>query len=454
MAENLLATTLPYKSIRDWVPTAEVSSVYVDNISNMSQRESVMYQNDYRMTFNNTASGAVNKFTFNSGDQFLGQMWIEFEIGSALGGANKYVEFRSDYPAYDYIKKISWKIGATSEYVMNKESILNFIHEQCESDQKKLKLHQYAGNNLMKLETTTDRLKLHAFLPLPWSTFKANKIGNNQKPFPLHALGNQSIVLTVELENYSTLYTASTGNKIAPDAPSSINLNYKVAKVASNEELKMDDIYYPFKQAISGSQEILTGTTKHAISMKGFQSGECNAIILHCQGISGTDPFKGIAMHNIEVKLKGKTFYKANGRSGFIDLLEQDISSEYGKKLIKVAYGTTVVLNTINETTIGAHESAQNIAAQSAYIEAYVGPDASIENRNFYYVIPLSEVRLKMLESFNQYEVGSSFENQDVRLEFETVENTANKILNLTYVYNGAYKIVQKNGTSIIEAVL
>lgn len=466
MAEQLLKTSVPNKNIKKMITGTPLSSVYADEVNNIIQFESVMYQNDRRMPFQNTASGAENVFQFDNSDQFLGQVWIEMEVGIAAGGNDAdLIHWRSDYPAYDYIKKITWKVGSTNEYTIPKEVLLDFIHEQCETDIKKAKLHDFAGSKYV-YSKVAGKLKLYALIPLPWSTMKASKIGNGQKPFPTHALGNQRITLRITMEKYSDLFLPADGSRVIAPAnggvPSKLDLCYKIAKVAFNDELKMGKLEYAFRQAIGGESITLKDQTSHIVDLKGFQSGELCQIMFHVQDKLDTagksDPFKGNDIYDIEVKYKGTTVYKANARNGFVDLLEQNGSNEYGLRTLSEARATTAKVSALNELSeIQAGEtsvlSTQNFADSIISYYGFVSVEGK-DVKDYYYVIPFSEIRMQMLESFSQYAIGTNLENVDLRLEFKSKADYANKVLHVCHVYNGIYTLEELNGSTVVKCAL
>ena len=160
MADSVLSSVLPNNSIRSLIPRDEESTVYVDNASNLAQREDIIPNNDVINAFTTAALGSTSVFRLSKSVQFLGQMFIRFTV--TIAGANS--NFTSDYPAYRFIKTVKYVVGSTEQLILYGESMLDLIHEQCEdNDEKKQMIHELAGYKIMAPGT----YNLYAFLPMP-----------------------------------------------------------------------------------------------------------------------------------------------------------------------------------------------------------------------------------------------------------------------------------------------
>jgi len=438
MADSVLSSVLPNNSIRSLIPRDEESTVYVDNASNLAQREDIIPNNDVINTFTTAALGSTSVFRLSKSVQFLGQMFIRFNITIAGGNSN----FTSDYPAYKFIKTVKYVVGSTEQLILYGESMLDLIHEQCEdNDDKKLLIHELAGYKVMAAGT----YNLYAFLPLPWSSIKANKLGQNQKPFPIHAL-NDNIEIQIELNDATAVGIAN----LSTGSPLSAALLYKYMKIGNHEQLVREKIRYPFKQPINVQQFSITAGNDISNYLTNFRKGECTDIMLHLAESGATgDKYAGKTMTDIKLFFNGVRIWNANNSDRCWDMLCADQPSTYGAKrlaLQNITGAVGIAANQVLLNQIGVDTGVAVASGTFVEVNGYTNDGAGAGGKQYYYVIPFGEIRLKMLESGNNYALSGDFSRQSLQLVFNT---TFSGILYVSYVYTGIYEI-DENGSCIL----
>lgn len=447
MADSVLSSVLPNNSVRGLIPRMEESTVYVENESNLAQKEDLISNNDVIMTFTSGTLGATSVFRLSKAYQFLGSMFVRFKLAANVAART----FLSDYPAYSFIKTIKYIVGSTEQLIMYQENMLDFLHEQCEdNDEKKVLMHELAGYKVLPI--SANGYYLYAFLPMPWSSIKGNKLGQNQKPFPIHAL-NDNIELQIQLNDYLSV-SAGEGAKFIEEAA----LLFKYTKIGNHQQLIKEKIRYPFKQVINTQQFQITNSTLsdnpqvYTNYLTNFRKGECTDLLIHLS--DGADVFRGLPLKNLELFFNGVRIWNANNSDRCWDLITADQPSTYGKKRLKVQTG---VLASIVAGSAGAGSvilDANNVLLANAggignYIEvdAYASDVAvsavTTDVKNYYYGIPLGEIRMKMLESGNNYALSGDFSRQSLQIKFTTpiIGAGVTNILYVGYNYTGIYEI-------------
>jgi len=433
MADSVLSSVLPNNSIRSLIPRDEESTVYVDNASNLAQREDIIPNNDVINTFTSSTFGSTSVFRLSKSVQFLGQMFIRFKVDLNATSA-----FVSDYPAYNFIKTVKYVVGATEQLILYGTSMLDLVHEQCEdNDDKKLLIHELAGYSVM----AGGSYYLYAFLPMPWSSIKGNKLGQNQKPFPIHAL-NDNIEIQIELNDATSVGTTGLINAAQV---SEAALLYKYMKIGNHEQLVREKIRYPFKQPINVQQFSIANTANQVFNLTNFRKGECTDILLHMA--PGSDKLAGASIHNLILLFNGVRIWNSNDSDRMWDLLCADQPSTYGMrrhriKNISANLGEQVLLD-----KFGTIKPIVN--TQDSYIEfnGYCNNVANTgDGKQYYFVIPFGEIRLKMLESGNNYALSGDFSRQSLQLY---LDSAVAGILYVSYVYTGIYEI-DENGSCIL----
>lgn len=449
MSDSILSSVLPNNSIRSLVPRDEHSTIYVTNSSNLSQREDVIPQTDVIQTFTSSSFGATSVFRLSKAYQFLSHMFVRIKITIAGGDSN----FITDYPAYSFIKTVKYVVGSTEQLILYGPSMLDMIHEQCENDEsKKLMIHELSGNR----EMGAGVYYIYAFLPLPWSSIKANKLFQGQKPFPIHAL-NDNIELQIEL---NTGAAVGTTNLTVNDAA----LLFKFLKIGNHEQLIREKIRYPFKQPINLQTFNITDTaagTAESFYLTNFRKGECTDILLHLSSNitnQSGDVYNGFPMTNIQLFFNGVRIWNANQSDRMWDILTADAASVYGKKKIRIknVIATGTAANVPMQDLNGVPIVQATVFTDGAYFDVdgysvYPANQSGIakDSRQFYYVIPFGEIRQKMLNSGNNYALSGDFSRQSLQITFNIPTLTGTSILFVSYVYTAIYQL-DEYGSAIL----
>ena len=474
MADSILTSVLPSNSVRPLINCDEVSTAYVDNMSNIAQKEDMVPNNDVIQGFSSYAPGATSNFRIGKTNQFLNAMFVRFTIQNVTA-----FQTSSDYLAYNLIKSVRYQVGATEQLTIFQESMLDFLHEQCEdNDEKKVLLHELAGYAAMPPATSgllANQTYIYALLPLPWSTLKANKIRDNQKPFPLHAL-QDNIEIFIELNSLSAINSGYFGTygPATPFAASNLvgaSLLWRLSKIGNYQQMMTTKIKYPFKQVIArqiANINAAASGSQQSITLQGFRKGEICDILFHLS--DGTDVYRGLPMSNINLLFNGTKIWNANSSDRFWDLVTADQPSTYGKKRYKIAgltgglsasalldannaliTNTQVTGNYIEVDAYGLENSAFNPSLPNT-AGTGVATSAGTDVKNYYYGIPIGEIRLKMLESLNNYALAGDFSKQSLVLTFNMpylATGTANYVLYASYVYTGVY-IIDEYGSATL----
>jgi len=440
MADSVLSSVLPNNSIRSLIPRNEESTVYADNESNLAQKEDVIPNNDTIMTFTNYTPGSNSVFRIGKSYQFLSQMFIRFEIDTTAA-----VTSASDYAAYNLLQTVKYQIGSCEQTILYPENMLDYIHELCEdNDEKKAHIHEAAGYKVLPAAAGAAKSTyIYAFLPLPWSSIKANKLGQNQKPFPIHAL-QDNIEIQIQM-NDSTSMGGTIGSKIL-----GASLMFKYFKIGNHQQLMKEKIRYPFKAPLNNQKFTVTAGA-NTFALTNFKKGECTDLLFHVSDTA--DRYRGCIMTNMVLSFNGVKIWNSNGSDRFWDILTSNQPSTYGIKRIKfdsnlaaAANVGTCLVDASGLLNVNVQAANNNFIEVNGYSDDVTAGAKGAELKNYYYVIPLGEIRAKLLESGNNYALSGDFSRQQLQLSFNSL--VAGNLY-VGYVFTGVYEI-DEYGSAIL----
>ena len=249
MADSILQTTsFEGMGIRNLYPKELVSCLYAEDNNNLCALEPSIAGNDVVISYPQNSSGSSNSFKFNESFPFISQMFSQYQwqvsvnaqITAPLGNNatlivnNAGVSFQTDYPAYNVLQDMRYQVSGTEQQIIYGESMIDYINELVENDDKKNALFELAGKRFMSVSqgvagsafatitasagTTVSAqvqntlFNQHALHILPWVDPKGHKIGANTKPFPIYRCQN-GVEIILRLRNWNPqVQTIAIGN--------------------------------------------------------------------------------------------------------------------------------------------------------------------------------------------------------------------------------------------------
>jgi hypothetical protein len=453
MSESKLQSVYE-NSMKPIIQRHPVSTVYVENANNVCSLEDVSYNNDVVQTFSPGTFGSTNTFRFSRSYQFLGPLIANFTFNFEISGGPGSITFKEDFVAYHLIKQIEYTIGGTEKITIQGEHLLHIALEQCETQEKKDRLLQIAGESDIRnvADNNFHTTKLSCVVPLPWSGIMGKDFYGSLKPFPLHML-SEPIEIIITLRNANEIYSLGANTTLRSFKA---EMRFLYAKIANVDQLKRSVYKYPHSLPFC-SKYTLDGEKSATVDLRAFRKGELKKILFHF--ISDTGPngdvlnsrlYSGLPLNNIELSYNGqKIWSQAGNTDGMYDLIfdkngEKNlgyrraicVTDAFGDAFSGETYATIAEENKLIRT-IPNTVAASNRVIKCEGLDVVVEGDnkANRQRKKVYYCINLTEINSKNEHS---HIIGADFSKQTVQLSFNKLARAGK--LYVTYVYNALYQ--------------
>ena len=377
--------------------------------------------NRFLQALNNLQQGSSTFII--SVDQGISDVMFAAKLPAAGGGVNYTNLALPRGWLYQLINRLSVRYAGSSQYFWTGGQVLIENLREMPNPETRDQLFALGGaamNDSVDYPFSGDNLYAYAYLNLPHCSPNGSLMKPN--PFPSELL-NQPIVITLELNAISSIFSSGVAAGSLAGAPTSLDTAwFQVKQVHAKDrgELMVAPAdrskAYSFPSKAFYQNEItisLSGQTTYTPLLTGFRNGQVRSIIMWITKDSDTAPATNapfaknftnfVLPHDIQLLYNGTVYYRADGTSSqFWNLVSTETPSQI----------TTTVL-----APAGAGADLTLTPSLANWVE-----------------IPFSQV-FEQLSGSHMYVSGMQIQNSIVNTQL-TLPDTAAYTLHVMYSYN------------------
>jgi hypothetical protein len=309
-------------------PGAEVDTYYYGETNSEKQAYGCIVNNKFRQQFTNL-TGGTSQFVI-SPYQGCSDIIMYFKLADCSSVENAVLP---QSWGYSLIRQVSVRYGSSAQYFFTGEQIYLQSMFDCEDSKKRDQLAALAGNALEAAdfdEPTPANANPEAFvyLKLPHNSPRAD---GKPLPFPTDLLV-QPIIITVELNNISSVFLEENGAGSASGLPTALadaQLQVKQEMMMDSADLlarrvDMNSHAYTFPLMYYPQQEVQIACGQSAtqtVNLTGFRSGEVQRILLWLTSsadVAENGSHSWLPMKDIQLTYNGEIFFKTDSTSSNI----------------------------------------------------------------------------------------------------------------------------------------
>jgi hypothetical protein len=400
-----------------------VDLFYYDGETSKKQCYPTTQNTKYVQSFQNTGAGtSVFTLSPNSGIQ---DVILSFVVGQQAAGSGLVLPRGWGYAA---IKQVSFRYGGSSQFFISGDQVLQNAL-RCQPNRSAVNDILTLGGNLSNpADLAAGDVSAAVVLKLPHSW--PSGVGKSH-PFPSDCI-TQAIQITVELNNPQSIFS-TTSSGIAPP------LNFKTANfqvqqcvlnnagdsLARRVDLSVNAYAFPceFVQNVQRIPLSSVGTTaSQSVTLTGFRAGEVTKIICWLTRTSDTPVFTGTL---------------GQLQNPFIWYLPKSVQLSYsGDVYARYENATSPLWNLINGNKAPAVDNL-DITATALSASSTTTPYLSQ-----WVELPFAQT---LVDEDSHYTLvhGKMITNGLCNLDITAPDNSADYVLNVSYVYNSTLLISQ-----------